>query len=141
MKFKVENATMKDCTEMYRLSFVSGLANPEGRPPPQSWTESFVREKKYAFIIKDKGRVIGYLLGERTCGGVGLVWMLGVEKSYRNKGLGSKLLRHTARQMKKDGAHVVIAYGYTGNPAVKHLLKKLKFHAGNEYIEYVKFLW
>ena len=82
MKLKVEKATMKDCRGMYELSFVSGLANPAGEPPPQSWTEAFVKEKKYAFMIKDDGKVVAYLLGERTCGGVGLVWMLGVDKNH-----------------------------------------------------------
>jgi ribosomal protein S18 acetylase RimI-like enzyme len=137
---KISKATLKDCKEMYELSFVSGLANPEGNPPPQCWTEAFVKEKKYAHVIKDGKKVVAYLLAERTCGGVGLVWMLGVDKRYRNKGLGTSLLKHVAKQMKEDGLHVVIAYGYARNPAVKHILKKLKFNPGCNYVEYVKFL-
>jgi len=140
INMKICKATLKDCKEIHKLSFVPGLANQEGYPPPRCWMESFVREKQYAYVIRDDKEVVAFILGERTCGGIGLVWMLGVEKSHQGKGLGTSILEYAAKQMKADGLRVVIVYGYTKNPAIKHILKKLDFQAGCTYVEYVKFL-
>ncbi len=137
---RITKATLKDCVQMHRLSSIPGLSNPQGKAPPLSWYESFVREKQYSYVIKDKKTVVGFVFGERTCGDIGLIWMLGVDKRYRNRGFATSLMKHAEEQMKADGLHVIISYGFVKNPTVQHLLKKLKYHPGNAYIEYVRFL-
>ncbi|OGV58265.1 MAG: hypothetical protein A2X45_12795 [Lentisphaerae bacterium GWF2_50_93] len=125
---------------MHRISSAPGLSNPQGKVPPLSWFESFVREKQYSYVIRDGRRVAGFVFGERTCGDIGLIWMLGVDKKYRKMGFAASLMKHAEERMKADGLHVIIAYGYARNPVVQRLLKKLQYHPGNTYVEYVRFL-
>ena len=136
----IKNATIKDCSQMHRLSSVPGLSNPQGKAPPLYWYESFVREKQYSYVIRDGRRVAGFVFGERTCGDIGLIWMLGVDKKYRKRGFATSLMKHVEEQMKADGLRVIIVYGYAKNPEVLHLLKKLEYHPGNNYVEHVRFL-
>lgn len=137
---KISNATLKDCIQIHRLAAMPGLANPEGKAPGLGWIKSFVREKQYAYAIRDGSTVAAFLVGERTCGDLGMIWMIGVDEGYRNKGLATMLMEHAETKMKANGIRVIIAYGYTVNPAVKHLFEKLKYRGGNTYTEYVKFL-
>ena len=137
---KISKATLKDCIEIHRLASMPGLANPEGKAPVLCWIKSFVTEKKYAYVMRDGTLVVAFVLAERTCGGVALVWMLGVNEKYRNRDLATMIVKHCQKQMKADGVRVVIAYGYTKNPVVKHLFKKLKYEGGNTYTEYIKFM-
>ena len=138
---KIRNATLKDCTQIHRLASMPGLANPEGNAPGLCWIQSFVREKQYAYVIRDGDLVAAFLVGERTCGDLGMIWMIGVDEKYRNMGFATMLMEHAETQMKANGIRVVIAYGYTVNPAVKRLFEKLKYRGGNTYTEYVKFLF
>jgi len=137
---KISNATLKDCIQIHRLASLPGLANPEGKAPGLRWIKSFVLEKQYAYVIRDEGLVAAFLVGERTCGDLGMIWMIGVDERYRSRGFATMLMEHAESQMKADGIYVVIAYGYTVNPVVKHLFDKLKYRGGNTYTEYVKFL-
>jgi len=137
---KISRATLKDCVQMHKLSSMPGLSNPEGKTPPLCWYESFVREKQYSYVAKDGGRVAGFVFGERTCGDIGLIWMLGVDKPYRRKGIATRLMRHVDAEMKADGLRVIISYGFVKSRPVHKLLKKLHYHPGNAYIEYVRFL-
>ena len=139
-RMKISNATLKDCIQIHRLASMPGLANPEGKAPGLFWIQSFVREKQYAYVIRDGSIVAAFLIGERTCGNLGMIWMIGVDERYRNRGLATMLMGHAENQMKAKGIRVIIAYGYTVNPTVKHLFEKLKYRGGNTYTEYVKFL-
>ena len=117
-----------------------GLANPEGKAPGLCWIESFVREKQYAYVIKDGSLVTAFVVGERTCGELGMIWMIGVDERYWNRGYATALMEYAEKKMKEKGLRVIIAYGYTVNPVVKHLFEKLKYRGGNTYTEYVKFI-
>jgi ribosomal protein S18 acetylase RimI-like enzyme len=139
-RLKINNATLKDCIQIHRLASMPGLANPEGKAPGLCWIQSFVMEKQYAYVIRDGSLVVAFLVGERTCGDLGMIWMIGVDENYRDRGLATMLMGHAETQMKANGIRVIIAYGYTVNPAVKHLFDKLKYRGGNTYTEYVKFL-
>jgi ribosomal protein S18 acetylase RimI-like enzyme len=137
---KISNATLKDCIRIHRLASMPGLANPEGKAPGLCWIESFVREKQYAYVIKDGSLVTAFVVGERTCGDLGMIWMIGVDERYWNRGYATTLMEYAEKKMKAKGLRVIIAYGYTVNPVVKHLFEKLKYRGGNTYTEYVKFI-
>ncbi len=137
---KIRNATLEDCIQIHRLASMPGLANPEGKAPGLCWIKSFVREKQYAYVIRDGRLVVAFLVGERTCGDLGMIWMIGVDERYRNRGFATMLMEHAETQMKSKGIRVIIAYGYTVNPIVKHMFESLKYRGGNTYTEYVKFL-
>ncbi|MFZ2654926.1 MAG: GNAT family N-acetyltransferase [Victivallales bacterium] len=137
---KITRSTLKDCVQMHRISSAPGLSNPAGQAPPLFWYESFVREKQYSYVIKEGRNVAGFVFGERTCGDIGLIWMLGVDRKYRKRGFATSLMKHAEEQMKADGLHVIIAYGFAKNPVVQRLLEKLGYHPGNSYVEHVRFL-
>jgi ribosomal protein S18 acetylase RimI-like enzyme len=139
-RMKIQNATLRDCTHIHRLASMPGLANPEGKAPGLFWIKSFVQEKQYAYVIKDKSQVAAFLVGERTCGDLGMIWMIGVDEQYRNRGFARTLMGHAETAMRANGIRVIIAYGYTVNPIVKHMFESLKYRGGNTYTEYVKFL-
>ena len=137
---EISEASLEDCIQIHRLASMPGLANPEGKAPGLSWIESFVREKQYAYVIRDGDTVAGFIEGERTCGNLGVIWMIGVDERYKNMGIATKLMTHVETNMKANGIRVIIAYGFTLNPAVKHLFDKLEYRGGSTYTEYVKFL-
>lgn len=137
---RLYRATMEDCASMHRLSSMPGLSGPHGEAPPLCWFESFVSEGQYAYVIRDGAQVAAFAIGERTCGNIGLIWMLGVDEKHRNLGLATRLMKHIEKRMKSYGLRVIISYGYTGSPEMLHLLKKLKYRPGSSYVEHVRFL-
>jgi mycothiol synthase len=98
-------------------------------------------------LALNKGDVIGYCWTESECGlepstGVpkGRVYMLGVEKQYRGKGLGRQLLTMGLAHLKKQGRELIEITVDTQNTAAIALYESLGFHLCRETAWYEKSL-
>lgn len=134
-------ANLSDCKEVYELTKnTPELVNPSIEPPNLWWIESFIREKQIFYVAVEDNMVIGYILGERTSGNVGLMWMITVAEEFRGKGIGKKLLFEFENECRKRNLKAIVAYGYSNSEKVLNMLERNNYHKGNAYYEFVKLL-
>ena len=98
-------------------------------------------------LALDRDQVIGYCWTESECGlepstGVpkGRVYMLGVDKQYRGKGLGRQLLTMGLAHLKKQGRELIEITVDTQNMVAIALYNSLGFHLCRETAFYEKSL-
>ncbi len=139
-KIFIRKAKIEDCKQVYELCKTKELINPSGEPPKLWWIKSFIKEKQIFYVAQADGKVIGFVIGERTCGEVGYLWMLAVKKENRGKGIAKQLLLCAEQECKKRGLRVIVSYGFAESKKVLNLLKKLKYEKGRKYFEFIKFL-
>ncbi len=137
---KIRKAEIKDCRQVYELCRVPGLVNPSGEPPKIWWIESFIKEKQMFYVAETNKDIIGFVIGERTCGNLGYLWMLAIKKEFQGKGLGKKLLKLAERECRRRKLKAIICYGFAKNNRALKLLKKQKYEQGEKYYEFIKFL-
>lgn len=134
-------ANLSDCKEVYELTKnTPELVNPSIEPPNLWWIESFIREKQIFYVAVEDNMVIGYILGERTSGNVGLMWMITVAEEFRGKGIGKKLLFEFENECRKRNLKAIVTYGYSTSEKVLNMLERNNYHKGNAYYEFVKLL-
>ena len=133
-------ANLDDCKEVYEITKnTPELVNPSSKVPPDLWwIESFVQEKQIFFVAVENDQIVGYVMGERTAGNVGLMWMMTVNKQYRNKGIGKKLLFEFENECKKRKFKAIVAYGHSGSKNIISMLEKNNYHKGSLFYEFVK---
>ncbi len=98
-------------------------------------------------LALDKGVVIGYCWKESECGvdhstGVpkGRIYMLGVDRHYRGKGLGRQLLLMGLAHLKKQGCGLIEITVDTQNTMAIALYQSLGFHICRETVWYERSL-
>lgn len=85
------------------------------------WLERFFRN---IYLAIDSGKIVGFIIGDYTYGGVGFVSWLGVSQSHRKSGVGTALYREYENFAIKRNAHLIELYTY---PAVALFYFKLGF--------------
>lgn len=85
------------------------------------WLERFFRN---VYLALDSDKVIGFIVGDYTYGGVGFVSWLGVSPAYRKHGVGSKLYKTYENFATAKKAHLIELYTY---PEVAPFYFKLGF--------------
>lgn len=91
------------------------------------WIKRGVKNRKKLFLCaKDKNKVVGFVFGSINTGMLHLVW-LGVDPSYRTKGIAEQLMRK-AEQWAKGKVHKIWFDTRTTNRESIPLAKKLKYH-------------
>lgn len=137
---KIRKAELRDCKEVYEMCRIPALVNPSGEPPKFWWIESFVKEKQIFFVAEEKKEIVGFVLGERTCGRIGYLWMLAVKPNFQGKGIGNKLFLNAEKECKNRKLRAILLYIYEKSPKALHLSKKFKYEKGKKYYEFIKFL-
>lgn len=137
---KIRKANLKDCKAVYEMCRIPQLVNPSGEPPKLWWIKSFVKEKQIFFVAQEKERIVGFILGERTCGDIGYLWMLAVKPEFQGKGIGKKLFLIAEEECKRKKLKAILLYGYEKSPRALKLIKSLKYEKGRKYYEFLKFI-
>lgn len=73
------------------------------------WVERSFRKISLAV---ESGYVMGFIVGDRTYGGVGFISWLGVRPPFRKKHIGAKLLKNYENFAKARHAHVIELYTF-----------------------------
>jgi ribosomal protein S18 acetylase RimI-like enzyme len=72
-------------------------------------------EKKFRVIflaINEYDKVVGFLVGDNTYGGIAFITWIGVLPAYRKKGLGSQLFHYYENYVKAKRAHLIELFTY-----------------------------
>ena len=78
----------------------------------QTFVNFLGRTYRKVLIATENRKVVGYLVGDHTYGGVGFVSFFGVEKDKRKHGIGTKLLEEYENFSKSRKAHMVKLYTF-----------------------------
>lgn len=73
------------------------------------WIEKSLRK---ILIAQEDSKIIGFLVGDQTYGGVGFVSWVGVTKSYRQQNIGSKLMVEYEKFVKIKKGHLLELFTY-----------------------------
>jgi ribosomal protein S18 acetylase RimI-like enzyme len=136
----IRKATLNDCKHVWDMCRIPQLVNPSGEPPRLWWIKSFVKEKQIFFIAEESGELAGFILGERTCGQIGYLWMLAVKPRFQGKGIGKELFLTAEKECKKRRLKAILLYGYEKSPRALKIIKSLKYEKGRKYYEFLKFI-
>jgi len=114
-------------------------------PPPIKTTREFVRnqlnEEAPHYVALVGGRVVGWCniaVNNKPvyahCGGLGM----GVVDAYRNRGIGSELMRHALRHAKRMGLERVELSVYESNTVAVQLYRQFGFEIEGKKLRGVK---
>ncbi|PNR94754.1 GNAT family N-acetyltransferase [Petrotoga sp. 9PWA.NaAc.5.4] len=137
MEVLYRQATINDYDQMYNL-----WKNIEGMGLSDSDTkeniEKFLNKNQgLNYICEKEGKIIGTILcGED--GRRGYLYHLAVDKDYRRKGIGTKLVNLVFDNLKKKGIIKCHLFVYYENELGKTFWEKTGWHKRNELLIYSK---
>ncbi len=132
---KIRKATIKDIEEIRKISNQKALRSTgENRAPSERWLTAFIKEKQIFFVADKNKEVYGFILGEQVTGDLGYLWLIGVKKEFRSKGIGKLLLNEFIHECKKRKLRSIITYG-TYNKKTLNFYKKNNFFGGEKCLE------
>lgn len=85
------------------------------------WIERFFRN---IFLAMENDKVVGFLVGDNTYGGVGFISWIGIKQQYRRQGVGASLYKVYEDFARSKNAHGIELYTY---PKVAPFYLKLGF--------------
>lgn len=83
--------------------------------------------RRYIITAQDNDKVIGLLIGLPAEEKMLHIYTVGVLPEYRNKGVGSTLIRRCINDMLKDNVHEIILDVHSDNIPAYNLYKKFGF--------------
>ena len=137
---KIRKAKLKDVNSCLELSKIPELLNPDKTPSHKWWIEAFVKEKQIFFVAEENYEIIGFIMGERTAGNIAIFHSLVIKENYRNKGIGTKLIKTAEEECKKRKIKAIMLYGYADNKKAISFFEKKDYIKGALTCEFIKFL-
>ncbi len=102
-----EEKDLEECAELGRI--------PEFELPSGGFLEAeylkIYLDPDFFIVAEEGNKIIGYALGEKLKGPLGLLSFLMVSKKQRGKGVGTKLLKDFEKRVKKRGVKWILLYG------------------------------
>jgi GNAT superfamily N-acetyltransferase len=109
---------LKQCEDLCRAPELLGPGN-------ESFTVDYLRlflKSKYFLVAKKKEKITGLIIGEKLKGGGVMIWAIVVDKEYRGKKIGGRLLREFEGNAKKDKCSWLILYATTKKQKISRFL-------------------
>jgi len=129
-----EKIDLKECERLLRIEEFKW---PEGNYPYKNYLKQYL-DKDYFLVAEENGKIVGCLFGEPLKGKLAILWYFAVDKKFRNKGIGTKLLSRFEANCKKDGDRWIILYTYSLSKKSLKFYKKRRYHLGNKFVEIEK---
>jgi Pyruvate/2-oxoacid:ferredoxin oxidoreductase gamma subunit/ribosomal protein S18 acetylase RimI-like enzyme len=137
MDFSVERLREKDVEAALNLFYRSIAEIYPDRPPediqhfkegysPAKVLKRLANEDCVYLTAKEMGKVVGYVFAWIT-DGVGDVHWFAVDKEYRGRGYGHKLLERTLQEFQRKGCHESRIFIYPHDTSAQRLLEHLGF--------------
>lgn len=136
----IRPAKIADCKECLEISKTLELSLPNGEPQHIEWLEAFVKENQIFLVAEEDKKIVGFAMGERVTGDLGLLHLIAVKKDSQDKGIGSKLLIEFENECKKRKLIVSFLYGYANNTKTIKFFEKNKYYKGSLMFEMGKYL-
>lgn len=113
MKVEIESLQSTDWSEFYRLfkkvlkrDFPGYPRQVKEKFASEIRVRGFLEEKKRFFwVVKARGKIVGFLVAKGTLGGVSFVNWFGVAREFRCQGIGTKLLKVWQSWAREKGYH------------------------------------
>ncbi|MDD5212945.1 MAG: GNAT family N-acetyltransferase [Candidatus Gracilibacteria bacterium] len=136
----IREANINDLEKCEELSQMPELIWASGEYYTKDFLERYLENNEGCFLVVElENIVIGYLLGEKLKAKGSIVWSMGIQKEYRGKGIGSKLLKTFEKNIQDDGYEWTYLVGRTESEELKHFYSKNGFSVGKNNTEYEKF--
>ena len=143
---RIRNATLDDFEALKRFKILSKkeeMKYSETLKPLEHTKEKYLdylktdltRQWRAIFVAAEDDKIIGMVLGKRyntisisKYKKKGYISNLYVDKEYRKKGIGGKLILHTLKWLKKQGVPHITVEVHIKNSAAQNLYRKLGFN-------------
>ena len=135
---KIRIAELKDCRRCAELSKIEELKPAVGGYPPKKYFELFVDKDKMFFVAEENDNIVGYILGEPMKGNIANLGLLAVDKKYRGKGIGKKLIEAMRKRCNEKGLNYLLLYATKNNKKTLEFYRKCGFKEGKNYIQFVE---
>ncbi len=127
---KIRRAEPRDLAQIVQIE---GLCFPEETAFPPKMFAYLIRYAVAIVACEPENKVLGFIMGYNS-GKAGAVYTLDVHPSYRRKGIGSRLLQVSAKELALLGAQTILLEAALDKPGAVELYKK----AGYQERELVK---
>ncbi|MFC1810855.1 GNAT family N-acetyltransferase [Patescibacteria group bacterium] len=153
MKIKIRKAKLDDIKTMQKFMYLLMQDEYEMFDPTNkiTWAKSqacadyfemrIENNNSYALIVEDNGKPIGYLSGEvrtapkyRTLKKIGEIGDMFILEQYRNKKIGTKLIKEFIKWAKKRKAQKLMVHAFAHNN------KALRFYRRHGFDDYTMIL-
>jgi ribosomal protein S18 acetylase RimI-like enzyme len=143
-----QDSDMVDMLPLYERNIYWVDVNPDSsgfkfhmKYRTSSFDNPFDFGKLYTYVLREKGRFVGFVSFYMKKPTVGLVLYLLVDETYRGKRYGQKLLEFAIAELKKMGARKVKLVTRPHNVASHALYKRVGFHetSRNEKFSYFEY--
>ena len=136
----IRKAKIEDCSDCEKLAKIPEFRNASGYYPRIEWMEAFVKEGQIFLVAEEGKETVGFVMGERTAGNLGLLHLIVVKKEHRSKHAGKKLLEAFEEECRKRKLIVSYLYGFAGNSETIEFFEKNGYHKGELMHEMGKLL-
>ena len=135
--FAIRTATLKDCSACQRLGRVSEIAIAPNFFLPLQYYQRVVRGKHIFLVAEIKGKVVGFIIGERIVSGI-LGQYIVVAKPYRKLGIARAMMTELEKRARKLGAYFILSYAQTTSPGINKLFKEFGYGSSHLTREWSK---
>ncbi|MFO8015856.1 MAG: GNAT family N-acetyltransferase [Candidatus Woesearchaeota archaeon] len=135
---RIRLAEIKDCGECAELSRIKELRPAGSDFISGEYFSVFVDKDGMFLVAEDKGRVIGFILGEPMKGGLAHLGLLTVDESFRGQGIGRMLLDAFRKKCDEKGLKDILLYAPKSNRNTLEFYKKRGFKEGREHIQFLE---
>lgn len=139
-KVVIRSCKLEDIKECVKLSKIPELRCPDGDYPPKVLLKSIIKGGQIFLVAEINGKIVGYRMGEKLQGYLGIAHLIVVKKEYQDKGIGRMLLKAFEKECKKRGIRWLITYAYANNKKTLKFFKKNGYYQGSLTYEFVKIL-
>ncbi len=133
---KVRDATINDLEEIQRIERLSFKY-----PYPTYYMKALLEGLADFFLvaeIKPKGGIIGYVVARIERNSMGHIISIAVDPSWRNRGIGSLLMKEAIKKLKDVGCSIVFLEVRVSNAPAISLYKKLGFKITERIVGYYR---
>ncbi len=136
----IRKGVLKDCKELVELAKIPELKTPSGYYPSFEWFQAIIKEKQILVVAEENKKIVGFNMGERIAGDWAISHLIMVNPAYRNKGVGSMLVKAFEDECIRRKFGGVVLYAYANNKNTVDFFKKKKYNEGSPVIEFNKHL-
>lgn len=135
---EIRLAKIGDCKKCAELSRIEELRPAGSDFISEGYFRIFVDKDEMFFVAEDKGKIIGYILGEPMKGNLANLGLLTVDNNFRGKGIGKKLVEAFRKKGDEKGLKYLLLYAPKFNKKTLEFYKKCGFKEGKEHIQFLE---
>ncbi|MEK6819766.1 MAG: GNAT family N-acetyltransferase [Nanoarchaeota archaeon] len=111
-------------------------------PYDEECAEEYIKGKSFeTFVCEISGEIAGVVIAHvRRIGRYAELYNLVVNKKYRKKGIGIRLMNFMEEHLRKFNIEEMFLYTLYNNDAMQKLSNKLKYKKGKKFLTYSKVL-